>query len=187
VLARNPAFPGSAYFFDDVPTYLEAGSSVFDGYQSSSYVFDYFADQVALKGGDYFAAVRDLVVNGGADADIDAAVSRWLPGMTFGELLTRARVALYTDDSGVAGLPPWTQYQQYQLRTSRPPGSRQAADPRNLWPKVAAGTVFAENRSLLPGSAYGYVIDGSDSPVNTRIVLNATAASNGVVSITRIR
>jgi hypothetical protein len=186
VLARNPIF-NNAYFFDDVPTYLDAGSSLFDGYQSSSYVFDYFADQVALRGMDAQAALRDILVNGGVEADLDAAVGRWLPGMKFAELLTRSRVALYTDDYDVAGLPAWTQYQQYQLRASRPPGSRSARDPRNAWPKVAPGTTFAENRSIAPGAAYGYVIDGAAGAVDSRVLLGGTTAGNVVMSITRIR
>jgi hypothetical protein len=186
VLARNPVF-NNAYFFDDVPTYLNAGSSVFEGYQSSSYVFDYFADQVALRGGDTQAALRDMLVNAGVEADLDAAIGRWLPGTKFGELLTRARIALYTDDYGVAGLPAWTQYQQYQLRASRPPGSQAANDPRNAWPRIAPGTVFAENRSMPPGTAYGYVIDGTAGTLDSRMLLSGTAAPNVVMSITRIR
>ena len=185
VLNRNPAFNGS-YFFDDVPTYLEAGSSLFDGYQSSSYLFDYFADQVASRGGDHQAAVRDLVLNAGVESELDAAVGRWMPGWKFGELVTRARVALYTDDYGV-GLPGWTQYHQYQLRESRPSGSRTAQDPRNKWPKIAPGAIFAENRSIAAGTAFGYIIDGTSQALDTRVLMTGTAAPNVVMSITRIR
>jgi hypothetical protein len=185
VLAKNAIFNGS-YFFDDVPTYLDAGSSMFDGYQSSSFVFDYLSDQVALRGGDYEAAVRDLITNGGSAAELDAAVARWLPGVTFGELMTRARVALYADDYA-AGLPAWTQYSMYDLRASRPPGSRAASDPRNAWPKLVPGATFAENRTIPAGGAYGYIVDGASGSVNSRIVINATSGDNGIMSITRIQ
>src|SRR5690606_36055045 len=105
-LPRNPAF-GNAYFLDDVPTYLQAGSSMYHGYDASSFVFDYFADQVALSGGDWMQAVREFVLAGASEDDLDAAVQRWLPGVTFTDLSTRARIALYTDDLDASGLPAW--------------------------------------------------------------------------------
>ena len=187
-LPLNPVFNGS-YFFDDVPTYLEAGTPLFQGYAASAYLFDYLADQVALAGGDHLAALRDVLINGGVEADLNAAVSRWIPGITFDMLLTRARVALYTDDSGVAGLPAWTQFHQYQLRPSRPATSalNMARDPRNLWPKVVPGSMYADDRDVPSGGAFGYLIDGTAGAADAAIRLSATSGPHGVISITRIR
>ena len=188
VLPRNPAF-GNAYYFDDVPTYLQAGASMFTGYGASSYVFDYFADLVALRGGDPLSAVRDFLVNGGTQASLDAAVARWLPDVaSFGELFTRARLALYTDDYDTTPLPAWTQYQQFQLRASRPPGTQSASDPRNAWLRVAADQPFSSSvSSVSAGSARGLLIDGTAATGNARIMINAPHTANGVISIARIR
>lgn len=188
VLPRDTAF-GNAYYFDDVPTYLQAGSAMFGGYGASSFVFDYFADLVALRGGEPLGALRDFLLNAGTSASLDSTVARWLPGVSsFAELFTRARVALYTDDLGTVALPAWTQYQQYQLRASRPPGSQSVSDPRNYWIKVSPGQPFAtELTSLAPGSARGLLIDGSNATGSARISIDALRVPNGVISITRIR
>jgi hypothetical protein len=187
VLPRNPAF-GNAYYFDDVPTYLQAGAAMFGGYGASSFVFDYFIDMVALRGADQLLAIRDFVLNAGTRANLDAAVNRWLPDVTsFGELFTRSRIALYTDDYGTP-LPAWEQYQQYQLRASRPPGSQTPSDPRNAWLKVVPGQPFStELTDLVPGSARGLLIDGSAATGSTRIAIEAPHSPNGVISVARIR
>ncbi|MEO5509604.1 MAG: hypothetical protein ABIV28_05735, partial [Longimicrobiales bacterium] len=188
VLPVNPIF-NSSYFFDDVPTYLDAGSAFFGGYSASSFVFDYLADQVAYRGGNALTAVRDVLSNAGVEADADAAVSRWLPGRTLAQLVTRARIALYADDYPGAALPPWTQYHQYQLRSSRPAVSAtsMAKEPRTAWPRVVPGVAFADSVQLLNGTAYGYLVDGTAGTTNTAIGLDPVAGANGVVSITRIR
>ncbi len=188
VLARNPAF-GTSYFFDDVPTYLDGGSAFFGGYSASSYIFDYLADQVALSGGDPMLALRDIVLHGGVESDLTAALSRWLPGVTPAELVTRARIALYADDYDVAGLPAWTQYHQYQLRSSRPASSQIAKDkdPRNAWPRIVPGVAYADSIALLNGMARGYLVDGTAGSARMTVSLDPVAGSNGVVSVTRIR
>lgn len=183
-LPRNDAFNGS-YFRDDVPTFLNAGTPMVGGYQHSSFVFDYLADQVALAGGDWMAAVRDLLVSGGRRETLDAAVQRWLPGVTFRELFTRARIALYLDDIGTA-LPAWTQYHQYQLRSSRPAGSQEAADPRTGWPRIVPGTAIDIADAVPTGAAAGYVIDGSGTVVEALYSLTGPGSDNAIVSITRI-
>jgi hypothetical protein len=185
VLPRNPAF-GNSYFRDDVPTYLSMGSSMLAGYHSSSFVFDYFADQVALKGGDWRAAVREFVVAGGRPATLDAIVEKWVGG-TFAELFTRARLALYLDDIGTPGLPAWTQYHQFRLRESRPVST--GTDPRTAWPKLVPGTaVRIENAMGIPaGAAWGYVIDGTQATTSAIFQLTGLRTDNAVMSITRIR
>jgi hypothetical protein len=185
VLPRNPAFNNS-FFRDDVPTFLNAGTAFGGGYQHSAYVFDYFADQVAFRGGDWVTAVREFVVAAGRRDMVDHVVAGWLPGWTFGELLTRARVALYTDDSGVA-LPPWTQYHQYQLRASRPPGTLEASDPRNAWARIAPGTAVHATGSVAAGGALGYVIDGTQAIGPALFLLDTPPGSSAILSITRIR
>jgi hypothetical protein len=187
VLPRDTAF-GGGYFFDDVPTYLQAGASMFGGYGASAYVFDYFADQVALRGGDPLAGLRDFLLNAGSRANLDAAVKRWVPDVSsFAELFTRSRIALYLDDIA-PGLPPWTQYHQYQLRASRPPGNFSGNDPRNAWIKVSPGQLFATEPVFLdPGAARGVVIDGTDATGSARISIEAGRVANGVISIVRIR
>ena len=186
VLPMNPAFNGG-YYRNDVPTFLTAGSTAFTGYDNSSFVFDYLADQTTLAGRDPLAALRDLVVSAGTVSDADAAVGRWLPGLTLGDLFTRARVALYADDNGVAHAAPATQYLQFRLRASRPAGSANPIDPINLWPKIQPGTTYTQTRVIANGSAWGYLIDGSTTMSSAAIRINATSAVNGVISITRVR
>jgi hypothetical protein len=183
VLPANPAF-GGAQFRDDVPTYLNAGTSVFGGYQHSSWVFDYFADQVALGGGDWRAALREFVVAAGRPDAIDAVTLRWT-GATLTELFTRARIALILDDIGTPGLPAWTQYHQFQLRASRPPGS--AIDPRNSFPRLLPGDALDVAHSLPPGGGWGYIIDGTRATGSARFSISGPGTPNAVVSVTRIR
>jgi hypothetical protein len=186
VLPLNPIFNGG-YYLDDVPTYLSAGASMLEGYAASSYVFDYFADLVAARGLDPFAALRDFLLNGGTEAALSSAVDRWLPGMSFGDLFTRARIALYADDYGTPALPPSLQYQQFQLRASRPPGSQGDSDPRNAWPVIRPGVLSHQGVTVQPGSAYGYLIDGVNSVGGARIDINATSGPHAILSVTRIR
>jgi hypothetical protein len=186
VLPRNPAFSNS-YFRDDVPTYLNTSTSMLDGYQHSSYVFDYLADQVALQGGNWRAAVRDFVIAAGRDQTLDAAVASWVPGLTFGDLFSRARQALYLDDIGTTGLPAWTQYHQFQLRESRPAGSQEAQDPRNAWTRLDPGVAYQVSGSLPAGTAWGFIIDGTSASADALFNIIGPATGNAVLSLTRIR
>ena len=150
VLPRNPAF-GNVYFMDDVPTYLNASSSMFFGYHTSSFVFDYFADQVALQGGDWIAATREFILAGRSRQALDAVTDSWLPGTSFADLFTRARIALYTDDIGTAGLPAWTQYHQFRLRESRPAPEQSAGqDPRVQWVRISTAAPSASPATWPP-------------------------------------
>lgn len=175
------------YFFDDVPTYLSGASSMYGGYGASSFVFDYFADQVAKNGGQWMPALQDFLVAAGSQTDLDGVINRYLPGLDFGTLFTRARIALYLDDIGTAGLPAWTQYWMYNLRLSRPPSSLAIADPRNQWPKITPGVAYSENRVVDAGGAFGYVIDGSTTSANGRVEVVPTRGANGVMTIVRIK
>lgn len=183
VLPVNPAF-GGAQFRDDVPTYLNVLTSAFDGYQHSSWLFDYFADQVAYSGGDWRAAMREFIVAAGRPDAIDAVTLRWT-GVTLPELFTRARIALLLDDIGTPGLPAWTQYHQFQLRASRPPGS--VPDPRDMFPRLAPGAAVDMSRSIVPGASWGYIIDGSQATASARFHISGTAAPNAIMSVTRIQ
>jgi hypothetical protein len=183
VLPRNPAF-NNAFFRDDVPTYLNLPTSVFGGYQHSSYIFDYLADQVALQGGDWLAALREFVIAAGRPDVLDATVRRWL-GIDFPTLFTRARVALYLDDIGTPGLPAWTQYHQFQLRASRPPTT--ATDPRQAWQTLVPGSAVEVSYSIPAGGAWGHVIDGTQAHADAVYSLSAARTSNAVMSVTRIR
>jgi hypothetical protein len=185
VLPLNPIFGGS-FFRDDVPTYLNMPASVFSGYQNSSYIFDYFADQVALQGGDWRAALREFIVAAGRPDVIDALTLRWT-GATLPELFTRARLALYLDDIGTAALPAWTQYHQFQLRASRPPTTAAGTDPRNSFVRLVPGQGLEVTHTVAPGAAWGYVIDGTQATGNGRFSLTGPATANAVLSITRIR
>jgi hypothetical protein len=176
-----------SYFRDDVPTFLNAGSSFLGGYQQSSYIFDYLADQVAGAGGNWRTALTTFLTSAGSESALDAAVNSLLPGLTFRQLLTRARIALYTDDLGPA-LPPWTQFLQFQLRASRPPGSSGTpVDPRTIWPRVVPGVSYSDARLIPAGAAFGYLIDGVSATGNSRITLTFPATAETGMSITRIR
>jgi hypothetical protein len=171
---------------EDVPAYTQASLSMYAGYATSSYVFDYFSDQVArTTTTDWMTALGEFLVNAGVEADLNAVINRYLPGLDFGALFTRARIAFYLDDYA-SGLPDWTQYHQFQLRASRATQNPQL-DPRNLWPKIVPGTPFNETRSVLPGAAFGYVIDGINATGDARVALEMPRATYGVLSVTRIK
>jgi hypothetical protein len=185
VLPLNPAFNNS-YFRDDVPTFLSAGAGMLTGYQNSSFVFDYLADQVALQGGDWRAAVREFVIAAGRQETLDPVAQRWT-GVPFLELFTRSRLALYLDDIGTPGLPAWTQYHQFQLRASRPGGSLATLDPRALWPQFAPGQPASIEQRIGAGAAFGYLIDGTKATGSTTFDIGVTGGGNALVSVTRIR
>jgi hypothetical protein len=185
VLPLNPAF-GNAYFRDDVPTFLNASTSMFEGYQHSSFVFDYFVDQLALQGDDWRAGLRAFLLAAGSQTSLDAVVFQRL-GLSFGELFTRARTALYLDDIGTTGLPPWTQYHQFQLRASRPAGSLSASDPRNAWTRLHPGFIYQVNGAIQAGSAWGFIIDGTQATASSTFRIDGPPTANAVMSVTRIR
>ncbi len=171
---------------EDVPAYTQVSVSMYGGYAASSYVFDYFADQVArTTTSDWMTALGEFLVNAGVESDLNAVIERYLPGVDFGTLFTRARLAFYLDDL-VPGLPDWTQYHQFQLRASRAT-QNSFLDPRNLWMKISPGTAINETRSVLPGASFGYVLDGTAATADTRVIVEMPRANYGVVSVTRIK
>ncbi|HEX6065152.1 MAG TPA: hypothetical protein VFZ04_13070 [Longimicrobiales bacterium] len=181
-----PLYPVSTLnMVEDVPAYTQASSSLYGGYAASSYVFDYFADQVARRGTDWTTALSQFIVNAGTEEALNQVIGRYLPGWDVGMLFTQARIALFTDDYAF-GLPDWTQYHQFHLRASRTTTAPQL-DPRNLWPKIKPGDSFADARSVLPGGAYGYIIDGTMATGSARVLFNLPRANYGVISITRIK
>jgi hypothetical protein len=186
VLPLNSSF-GGAYYRNDVPGYLQL-RTFFDGYEGSSYIFDYLADQTAYGGGDWIAAVNDFVVHAGAHTDINAAVGRAQAGLDFDQLMTRARIALYLDDYDAPALPPWTQYHMYDLRRSRPAGGQPDADPRNAWPRYTPGSgTLDEHVAIASGMAWGFVIDGRSAAASALIDIQPGRVPNGVIAVTRIR
>lgn len=185
-LPRDPIY-NNAYFRDDVPTFLNAGTAFMEGYHHSAWVFDYFADHVAARGADWRVALREFTVAAGAPATLDASIARWLPGLTGPELVTRARLALYLDDLPGAALPDWTQYLQYRLRESRPAGTAEAADPRNAWPLMPAGTAGEVAGALTPGSAWAFRIAGDARATTTRYRVHVPISPAATLSIVRIR
>jgi hypothetical protein len=182
-----PGYPISTLnTMEDVPAYTQASASMYSGYAASSYIFDYFADQVAQSSGtDWMKALAEFVISGGSETALNSVISRYLPGLDFGTLFTRARIAFYTDDYGSA-LPGWTQYHQFQLRASRR-SSNSMLDPRYLWPMITPGQPFNDKRGVLPGAAYGYLIDGTRAATDARIHFDLPRAGYGVISITRIK
>ena len=186
VLPRNPAF-NNVYFMDDVPTYLNASSSMFFGYHTSSFVFDYFADQVALQGGDWMAATREFILAGRSRLALNAVTDSWLPGTSFADLFTRARIALYTDDIGTAGLPAWTQYHQFRLRESRPvPEQAAGQDPRVQWVRISTAALISVSGDVAAGAAAGFIIDGTSAPTGL-IRVTAPQGPHALLSVARIR
>lgn len=184
-LPLNTAF-NNRYFRDDVPTFLQGHVPMYDGYGASGFVFDYFADQVARNGGNWMAALSDFLVNAGVEQDLNAAINRYLPGVDFGTLFTRSRIALFADDYG-PGLPDWTQYHQFNLRASRPAGTGANVDPRNMWLKINPGASFIDGREIQPGASFGYIIDGTAATGDARVLLTPARTGQAVISVTRVK
>ena len=182
-----PSYPEvTLNMLEDVPVYTQASFSMYSGYAASSYVFDYFADQVArTTGTDWTAALAEFVLNAGTEDGLHQVINRYFPGLDVGTLFTRARIALYTDDYA-AGLPDWTQYHQFRLRASRAT-LHPELDPHNLWLKIRPGESFTDTRTVLPGSAFGYIIDGTSASASARVLFELPRADHGVISVTRIQ
>jgi hypothetical protein len=160
---------------------------MFFGYHTSAFVFDYFADQVALQGGDWIAATREFILAGRSRVALDAVTDRWLPGTSFADLFTNARIALYTDDIGTAGLPAWTQYHQFRLRESRPaPEQAAGQDPRVQWVRISTAAPISVSGDVAAGAAAGFIIDGTSAPTGL-IRVTAPQGPHALLSVARIR
>jgi hypothetical protein len=165
----------------ELPTAAALGQNFFIGYSASAHLFDYLADHAEAAGGNGLAAVRDVLLASHAPATADAAVARALgQPLTLDELITRARIALVLDDHpAAASLPSWTQYLQYDVRSSRPWSPN--------WPTLVPGAAYAIVRLMAEGVAWGAFIDGEHAVADEDFLLDVTRGSEAVISIVRIR
>ena len=62
-----------------------------------------------------------------------------------------------------------------------------ATDPRNMWRQIVPGAAFTETRDILPGSAFGYIIDGTSASADTRVTIDMPRNAYNIVSVTRIK
>jgi hypothetical protein len=177
----------TTFFMSDIPDYTKTPNSNFQGYDAFAYFFDYFSDQTASSGGDWRAAVRNLITNGNTLTGANNAIAAALPGSDLFAILTKSRLALYADEY-TAGLPSSLQFTMLNLRGNRLSTTITTYDPRTTFLKVTPGVAFSKSLSLAAGAAQGYLIDGANaSSVNAKINLSAQAYARGVVSVTRIR
>jgi hypothetical protein len=165
----------------EMPTPAGLGTNFLGGYSGAGYVFDYLADHVAAAGGDGLLAVRDVLLNLHDRAAADAAVLRGLgQPMSLDELITRARLALVLDNvPTTAALPGWTQYLQFDVRSSRPwvPS----------WPNAIPGAPLAVVRQIGEGLVYGVWIDGERATADQDLIIDITRGEQSVFSIVRIQ
>jgi hypothetical protein len=174
---------------------LTAGSasSFFRGYELSAYVFDYLADHVAARGGDWRAAVLDLVRNAHDPARADAAVAAHLNGSTVLDLVLRARIALSLERLRIPScrdciapapeLPDWTRFLQYDL-----PAITFFAHPdAALWPVLRPGRGGATAFMLRTGTMWPVFIDGRDAAADASYLIDLAAAPQAAFSVVRIR
>jgi hypothetical protein len=183
VIAGAAGYPTSPQLRQhiELPTAAALGSNFFGGYSASAHVFDYLADHAEAAGRDGLFAVRDVLLGAHSRSTADAAVARALgEPVPLDELITRARIALVLDDyPTTAILPPWTQYLQFNVRSSRP------WTPN--WPNAVPGGPFAVAQPLAEGVVWGVFINGTLATGDQDFLLDVTRGEQSVLSVVRIQ
>ncbi|HEX6041202.1 dockerin type I repeat-containing protein, partial [Longimicrobium sp.] len=179
---------------------LGSTSSVFAGYDRSSFVFAYLADQVEASGGDALGALRDLALAGHSRTAAEQAVRRHLPGLSLTEVIARAEVARHLEFlrrppcRGCLGtapaalriapdLPAHTRYLQFDL----PPLGLPTAYQADLWPVLRPGAPFGTAFQLRTGGAWPLFIDGTAPLGDAQYLLDLSGERQTVFSVVRIR
>lgn len=179
---------------------LDPSLSIFAGYDQSSFIFTYLADQVEAGGGDALRAVRDLALSGHSRVASEAAVRRHLPALSLTDLIARAEVARHLEFlrrppcRGCAGvapatlriapdLPDHTRFLQFDL----PPLGLPTAYDAGLWPVLRPGTSFGTAFQLRAGGAWPLFIDGTEPLGDAQYLLDLSSERQMVFSVVRIR
>jgi hypothetical protein len=182
------------------PMSLGSTSSIFAGYDQSSFIFTYLADQVEAGGGDALRAVRDLALAGHSRVASEAAVRRHLPALSLTDVIARAEVARHLEFlrappcrgcGGVApaalrispDLPDHTRFLQFDL----PPLGLPTAYQAGLWPVLRPGASFGTAFQLRAGGAWPLFIDGTDPVGDAQYLLDLSSERQVVFSVVRIR
>lgn len=180
--------------------HLGSTSSIFSGYDQSSFVFTYLADQVEAGGGDALAALRDLALAGHSRVAAEAAVRRHLPALSLTEVIARAEVARHLEFlrrppcRGCSGTPPaalrispdlpaHTRFLQFDL----PPLGLPTAYQAGVWPVLRPGTPFGTAFQLRTGGAWPLFIDGTDPRGDAQYLVDLSSERQMVFSVVRIR
>jgi hypothetical protein len=182
-------------------TDLSSASSLFAGYQSSSFLFAYLADQVEAGGGDGLRAVRELALAGHSGVAAEAAVRRHLPALSLTDVIARAQVARHLEflrrppcRLGCGGavpaalhispdLPDHTRFLQFDLPALFEPNAFEA----RLWPILRPGVPFGTAFQMRTGGAWPLFIDGTDPLGDAQYLLDLSSERQTVFSVVRIR
>lgn len=179
---------------------LGSSNSIFAGYDQSSFIFTYLADQVEAGGGDALRAVRDLALSAHSRVASEAAVRRHLPALSLTDVIARAEVARHLEFlrrppcrgcGGVApaalrispDLPDHTRFLQFDL----PPLGLPTAYQAGLWPVLRPGASFGTAFQLRTGGTWPLFIDGTDPLGDAQYLLDLSSERQMVFSVVRIR
>jgi hypothetical protein len=177
-------------------------STLFRGYDGSSFVFAYLADQVEARGGDGLRAVRDLALSGHSRVAAEQAVQRHLPGQSLTDVIARAEVARYLEflrkqscgwcNKGDAvptalhiapDLPAHTRYLQFD----HPAMGNTMAIFTDAWPILRPGSSFGTAYQLRTGTSWPIFIDGTDPLGDAQYLVDLSSERQTVLSVVRIR
>lgn len=176
--------------------------TLFRGYEGSSFVFAYLADQVEAGGGDGLRAVRDLALSAHSRVAAEEAIRRHLPGRSLTDVVARAEVARYleflrTDQCSrcIGGdpvpqalriapdLPAHTRYLQFDHPAM---GSTRAIFAR-AWPILRPGRSFGTAYQLRTGTSWPIFIDGTDPLGDAQYLVDLSSERQTVLAVVRIR
>jgi hypothetical protein len=193
---------GPAGLRGQVPSMMVASGSLFGGYENSSFVFAYIADQVEARGGDGLRAARDLALSAHSRVAAEQAIQRHLPGHSLTEVIARAEVARYLEflrkqscgwcNSGdpvppalriAPDLPAHTRYLQYD----HPAMGNVMALFTAAWPIVRPGRSAGTAYQLRTGTSWPLFIDGTDPLGDAQYLVDLSGERQTVVSVVRIR
>jgi len=196
-LATVPPVSGMA----SLPSVNVTYGTLFRGYDGSSFVFAYLADQVEARGGDGLRAVRDLALSAHSRVAAEQAVQRHLPGHSLTDVIARAEVARYLEflrkpSCGwcpgdpvppalriAPDLPAHTRYLQF----NHPAMGNSSASFTDAWailrPGRSAGTAY----QLRTGTSWPIFIDGTDPLGDAQYLIDLSSERQTVFSVARIR
>ena len=205
--SEAPSRTGRANVFTGFPASLPSmsldyASSLFSGYQRSSFVFAYLADQVEAAGGDGLRAARDLALAGHSRVAAEQAIQRHLPAHSLTDVVARAEAARYLEflrkppcprcGGGdlvppalriAADLPAHTRYLQFD----QPAMGRSMSSDADVWPIVRPGRSFGTAFQLRTGASWPIFIDGTDPLGDAQYLVDLSGERQTVLAVVRIR
>jgi hypothetical protein len=56
-----------------------------------------------------------------------------------------------------------------------------------MWLRIVLGADFADARDIVPGGAFGYIMDGIAGGASTRLTIDMPRNAQNIMSVTRVK